>query len=161
SRPSRTRRRRPMLDVVSADARLVAADPAVPGMREVLAPLGLVRRLAPGWGIAGARGAYRRYKPGTSLIAGLLLTDDAGATSFAEAVALGQGAPEKLAKMVLAGGADDVGRGAAVDERAAVGLSDVTADRHLPGVRRVLRGADGDVAPLVYKPGRRWVAREE
>src|SRR5699024_10789212 len=39
-----------------------------------------------------------------------------------------------------------------------VALADVTADRHLPGVRRVLRNCT-EVAPLVYKPGRRWVAR--
>ncbi len=150
-----------MLDVVSADARLVAADPAIPGLREVLSPLGLVQRLAPGWDVREARVAYLRYKPGTSLLAGLVLTDDDGAPSFATALAVGPGAPEKLAKVARAGEADDVGRGAVVDARAGVAVSDVTADRHLPGVRRVLRDAGADVTPLVYKPGRRWVARLE
>lgn len=150
-----------MLDVVSADARLVAADPAVPGLREVLSPLGLVQRLAPGWGVRAARVAYLRYKPGTSLLAGLVLTADDGATSFATALALGRGAPAKLAKVARAGEADDVGRGAVVDARAGVALADVTADRHLPGVRRVLRDTGATVTPLVHKPGRRWVARLE
>lgn len=149
-----------MIDVGSADARLVAADPAITGMAEVLAPLGLVQRLAPHWDVVAARVSYLRYKPGTSLVAGLVLTDSAGATSAAQALALGPGAPAKLAKVALAGEADDVGRGAVVDERAGVALSDVTADRHLPGVRRVLRRVP-TVTQLVYKPGRRWVARED
>lgn len=150
-----------MVDVVPADARLVAADPAIRGLREVLSPLGLVQRLAPGWGVSAARVAYLRYKPGTSLLAGLVLTDDDGATSFAKALALGEGAPAKLAKVARAGEADDAGRGAVVDARAGVALADVTADRHLPGVRHVLRDAGATVSPLVYKPGRRWVARLE
>lgn len=150
-----------MLDVVSADTRLVATDPGIPGLRDVLSPLGLVRRLAPAWDVADARVVYLRYKPATSLVAGLRLTAADGATSFVQALALGVGAPEKLAKVVRAGDGDDVGRGAVVDPRLGVALSDVTADRHLPGVGRVLHDADGAVTPLVYKPGRRWVAREE
>ncbi|WP_413452354.1 hypothetical protein AA0Y32_11200 [Georgenia phoenicis] len=138
-----------------ADARLAAADPAVPGLREVLAPLGLVHSL--GWDARAARVEYLRYKPGTSLLAGLILTDDDGATSFAQALALRPGSA-KLAKVRRAGEADDVGRGAVVDGRLGVALTDVTADRRLPGVRRVLRDADG-VTPLVYRPARRWVAR--
>src|SRR5690606_9947841 len=95
-------RRRPppdarlMLDLAAADERLAAADPALPGLRDVLAPLGLVRRLAPGWGVRAARVAYLRYKPGTSLLAGLVLTDDDGVTSFAQALALRAGSAEKL-----------------------------------------------------------------
>lgn len=149
-----------MLDLAPADARLAAADPALPGLRDVLAPLGLVRRLAPGWGVRAARVAYLRYKPGTSLLAGLVLTDDDGVTSFAQALALRAGSDEKLAKVRRAGEADDVGRGAVVDGGLGVAVADVTADRRLPGVRRVLRDADG-VTPLVYRPGRRWVARVE
>ena len=61
-----------MTAVVPADHRLAAADPALPGLRAVLDPLPLVRRLAPGWGAADAQVRYLRYKPGTSLVAGLL-----------------------------------------------------------------------------------------
>ena len=150
-----------MIDVASADDRLAAADPAIPGLREVLRPRRLVQRLAPGWGAVDARITYLRYKPGTSLVAGLVLTDDDGATSFAQALALGPAAPDKLAKVRRAGGGDDVGRGAVVNEHLNLALTDVTADRHLPGVGRVLRHADDVVTPLVYKPGRRWVARWE
>jgi len=150
-----------VLDVAPADDRLAAADPAVPGLREVLSPLPLVHRLAPGWRVAHARVAYLRYKPGTSLVAGLVLTDDDGATSFAQALALGPGARAKLAKVEHAGRADHVGRGAVLDERRGLALADATADRHLPGVRRVLGAADAVVTPLVYKPARRWVARQD
>ncbi|PYG00472.1 Phosphotransferase enzyme family protein [Georgenia satyanarayanai] len=146
--------------MLAADARLAAADPALPGLRDVLAPLGLVRRLAPAWGVRSARVDYLRYKRGTSLLAGLVLTDDDGATSFAQALAVRAGAADKLAKVRRAGEADDVGRGAVVDDGLAVAVADATADRRLPGVRRVLRDADG-VSPLVYRPGRRWVARVE
>src|SRR5690606_17752855 len=131
SSPTPTPPRRVMLDVVSADTRLVATDPGIPGLRDVLSPLGLVRRLAPAWDVADARVVYLRYKPATSLVAGLRLTAADGATSFVQALALGVGAPEKLAKVVRAGDGDDVGRGAVVDPRLGVALSDVTADRHL------------------------------
>lgn len=150
-----------MIDVASADARLAAADRAIPGLSEVLSPLGLVRRLAPGWGAVDVRVVYLRYKPGTSLIAGIALTDDDGATTFAQALALGPAALDKLEKVRWAGDRDDVGRGALVDPDRGVALTDVTADRHLPGVRRVLRRVDDAVTPLVYKPGRRWVARRD
>ena len=150
-----------MSPVAPADTALSLADPAVPGLSAVLDPLALVQRLAPGWGIAGAQIRYLRYKRGTSLVAGLELTAGDGATSLAQAFALGPGASDKLAKVVLAGEADDVGRGVAVDRGLGAGLTDVTADRHLPGVRRVLRDLAGDdvATPLVYKPGRRWVTR--
>lgn len=150
-----------MSPAVSADTRLARADPAVPGIAEVLDPLALVQRLAPGWGAVAARIAYLRYKPGTSLVAGLVLTGDDGATGVAQAFALGPDPEDKLAKVVLAGEADDVGRGAVVDRHAGVGVTDATADRHLRGVVRFRRSiAAGDVVTaLVYKPGRRWVAR--
>ncbi|MEE6280603.1 phosphotransferase [Georgenia sp. MJ170] len=150
-----------MTAVASADQRLAAADPAVPGLAEVLRPLDLVQRLAPGWGAVAARVTYLRYKPGTSLVAGLVLTADDGATVAAQALALGPAAPDKLTKVRRAGEADDVGLGAVLDPRLGVALTDVTADRHLPGVRRVLRHADRTTSPLVYKPGRRWVARQD
>ncbi|WP_152188119.1 aminoglycoside phosphotransferase/kinase family protein [Georgenia satyanarayanai] len=149
-----------MPGLAPADARLAVSDPALPGLGEVLAPLGLVGRLAPGWGVREARVVYLRYKPGTSLLAALVLTGDDGATSFAQALALRPGAADKLAKVRRGGQGDDVGRGAVVDGSLAVALTDVTADRRLPGVRRVLRDGDG-VTPLVYRPGRRWVARVE
>lgn len=150
-----------MSPAAPADARLALADLAVPGLAEVLDPLPLVHRLAPDWGVATARVAYLRYKPGTSLVAGLVLTGEDGVPAVAQAFALRSGSEDKLTKVVLAGEADDVGRGAVVDRHLAVGITDATADRHLPGVRRVLRRAGGEdvVTPLVYKPGRRWVAR--
>lgn len=150
-----------MTTVAPADDRLAAADPALPGLRAVLDPLPLARRLAPTWDVADARVTYLRYKPGTSLVAGLVLTDDDGVPSFAQALALRPAARDKLAKVQRAGTGDDVGRGAAIDPSLGVALADVTADRHLPGVRRVLQHPGDTVTPLVYKPGRRWVARRD
>ena len=132
------------------------SDPGIPGISALLAPLGFVREM--GWQAASARIRYVRYKPSTSLVAGLELVDEAGVTSFAQAVAMGTDGGDKLAKIALRGSQDDVGRGAVVDMERGLALADATADRHLPGVRRFLRGHHA-VTPLLYKPGRRWAGR--
>ena len=137
-----------------AESRL--SDPGIPGISALLDPLGFVREM--GWQAASARIRYVRYKPSTSLVAGLELADEAGGTSFAQAVAMGADGADKLAKIDLSGSQDDVGRGAVVDMERGLALADATADRHLPGIRRFLRGAHA-VTPLLYKPGRRWAGR--
>ncbi len=134
-----------------AEPRLV--DPGIPGMADVMAPLTFVGAM--GWDALSARVRYLRYKPSTSLVAGLELVDSAGRTSFAQAVAMSAGGHHKLEKISWRGASDDVGRGAVVDVERCVALADVTADRHLPGVRHFLRDHHA-VEPLLYKPGRRW-----
>ncbi|MGC5617561.1 phosphotransferase [Georgenia sp. Z1491] len=145
-----------MAVVAPVDARLVAADPAVPGLAEVLCPLELARSL--GWAVADAQIRYVRYKPGTSMVAGLRMRDLEGGTFLAQALAVTEEAAPKLDKIAREGENDDVGRGSAVDVRRGVAVADATADRHLPGIRNLVRDAER-LDPLVYKPGRRWVAR--
>lgn len=154
----------PVICAARADLALAERDPAVPSMAALFEPAALVADLAPHWGATGAELRYLRYKPGVSLVAALAMHLPDGGTGLVQAVALGAGAgaADKLEKITLAGGRDDVGRGAVVDAGRGLALVDATADRALPGVRRVLRGAaPGVVTTLVYKPGRRWVARHE
>lgn len=131
-------------------------DPAIPGMAQLLTPLRFVRDM--GWEAASARIRYVRYKPSTSLVAGVELVDTAGTKSFAQAVAMGSDGGHKLEKILMRGGEDDVGRGAVVDTHRGLALVDASADRHLPGVRHFLR-AHHAVTPLLYKPGRRWAGK--
>lgn len=147
-----------MITVESADAALVAADPAIPGLRDVLDPTGLLERS--GWDVAVAEVRYVRYKPATSIIAGIALTDGSGRVSMAQAFAFGHGGQHKVEKYLWAGEADQVGRGVFVDATTGVGLADATADRHLPGIARLLADHPS-VQPLVYKPGKRWVGRQD
>ena len=60
-----------MPTLAPADDRLAAADPGIPGLADVLAPADLVQSL--GVDVADAEIRYLRYKPGISLVAGLLL----------------------------------------------------------------------------------------
>lgn len=151
-----------VISAARADLALAERDPAVPSMAAIFEPAALVADLAPGWGATGAELRYLRYKPGVSLVATLAVHLPDGETRLVQAVALGAGpgAADKLEKIVAAGERDDVGRGAVVDAGRALALVDATADRALPGVRRLLRRTEpGAVTTLVYKPGRRWVAR--
>jgi len=57
----------------SADARLCAHEPALPGLNAVLAAPATAASL----GLSGLRHSYLRYKPGTSCVAGLIPMNDA------------------------------------------------------------------------------------
>lgn len=138
------------------DAELIAADPGLPGLRDVLQPARLMERV--GWDFYTVEVRYVRYKPGTSVVAGLAVTGAEGEVSMAQAFAYATGRSDKLSKVIAAGEDDDVGRGVLVTPELAAGIADATSDRHLPGVRRFLRNHP-EAQPLVYKPGRRWVAR--
>lgn len=145
-----------MITVESADVAFIAADPAIPGLRDVLDPTALLERS--GWDVAEAEVRYVRYKPATSIVAGIALTDRAGRTSMAQAFAFGDGGRDKVQKYLWAGEADQVGRGVVLIDGGTAGLADATSDRHLPGIARLLTDHPS-VQPLVYKPGKRWVGR--
>ncbi|WP_156761739.1 phosphotransferase [Microbacterium karelineae] len=110
-------------------------DPALPGLGTIL----------------GLESSYLRYKPGTSAVAGLRVGDRA-----AQAVAYPVGVHEKLAG--LARRARATGDLIRVDHGLGVAIVAAPADRDLPGIRAALE-RHPDAETLVYKPGRRWVAR--
>ncbi len=133
-------------------------DPSVPGvaligdgarLREVVAEAGeqLIDR------------QYLRYKPGTSLVAGLTLSSGPG---FAYAV--GADAAAKLHKTL-----DRAPKGSVLwrSRTESVVIARAAADRDLPGLTRMERLARTlpelagltRWATLAYKPQRRWVAR--
>src|SRR5690606_21713011 len=137
------------------DRTLAAADPGVPGIATVLDEACLAERLADaGWDVDGARLTYLRYKPGTSLVGGLILRRSDGARIRAFAAAYGEGAPEKLDKSWRAAARHS---GVILTDRdAGLVVGDVAADRDLPGVRSVLTRYPAAQA-VAYKPARRWV----
>ncbi|MFD1719464.1 phosphotransferase [Georgenia deserti] len=137
------------------DRTLAAADPGVPGIATVLDEACLAERLADaGWDVDGARLTYLRYKPGTSLVGGLILRRSDGARIRAFAAAYGEGAPEKLDKSWRAAARHS---GVILTDRdAGLVVGDVAVDRDLPGVRSVLTRYPAAQA-VAYKPARRWV----
>ncbi|GAA4432416.1 hypothetical protein GCM10023169_38110 [Georgenia halophila] len=142
------------------DERLAAAEPDLPGVRQILDLEALRDCFRDGWGDAAVeevRVTYLRYKPGTSLVAGLVVTGRNGARTRAFAAAHRRDTPQKITKALRAADPDDGGRPALADRALGLALGGASADRRLPGIRRVLR-RPGVVEPLVYKPGRRWVA---
>ena len=141
-----------------ADLELARRDPAIRSMQSLFTPTDLVTELAPHWGATGAELRYLRYKPGASLLATVAVRRGAE-ERLVQAVAFGAGAADKLEKIARAGAKDDVGLGAVIDLGRQVAVADASADRALPGVVGFLRSAEGTTRPLVYKPGRRWVAR--
>jgi len=171
--------------VLSAEARaeverLLAADPAVPGLRLLLDDDALgawvARRLGPGSSVHGARRTYLRWKPGSGGVARVRLGGPAEAQVFLAVWHPDSAA--KLDKTVDCGGADVV----AVDLDALAVLALPRADRHLPALGRLLApgvgaavdrlrvsdaaarqllrravAAPGAVRTLAWKPQRRWV----
>lgn len=150
------------------DAALVDRDPQIQGMSQLLDPDRARDRLAgaarPAWGDVGSvQVDYLRYKPGTSLVAGLVAQTGVGerrAYAVAGAASLG----EKLAKPVHLG-TRQVGDFTPQLAEDLVLMAPLGADRALKGARRVME-APGDLVPgaeqavvLRYKPGRRLVAR--
>lgn len=150
------------------DTVLVGRDPLIPGMAQLLDPERMRERLAdaagPSWGEVGeVQVDYLRYKPGTSLVAGLVVHTGA-VEHHAYAVAGAAPLREKLAKPVERGPrqGDDFPPRLAED---LVLVAPLGADPALRASRRVMdeparivRGADHAVV-LRYKPGRRLVTR--
>lgn len=146
-----------------AELELIARDPALAAMATVLDQAALTAFVAERWAATG-RGPppeqvlvrYLRYKPGTALVAGLELRGPAG-TAMAAARATAASAAPKLAKTLRA--VERSGGWGMVDAGAGLAVHAAVADRHLPGLRRVLGGDAPAVHGLRYKPERRWVGR--
>jgi aminoglycoside phosphotransferase (APT) family kinase protein len=146
-----------------AEQELIARDPALLAMATVLDQATLTTFVAERWASAGygpppqqVLVRYLRYKPGTALVAGLELHGPAG-TAMAAAKATAVGAAPKLAKTLRA--VERTGGWGIVDASAGLAVHAAVADRHLPGLRRVLGGKAPGVQGLRYKPERRWVGR--
>lgn len=152
------------------DAAVVAADPALPGLGHVLDAGALLDRLVPtvrdpANRPTGGTVDYLRYKPGCSVVAGLVLETPAGPVRAFAASWSPQGTA-KLHKLRAYGATDRYGFGVAVDEELNLLLGAATSDRALPGLREVLAHPrrilprshrEDPVLPLRYKPHRRWV----
>jgi aminoglycoside phosphotransferase (APT) family kinase protein len=146
-----------------AEQELIAHDPALPAMATVLDQAALTAFVAERWSLAGCGPPpeqvlvrYLRYKPGTALVAGLELRGPAGTTMAAAKATAARAAP-KLAKTLRA--VKRSGGWGIVDASASLTVHAAVADRHLPGLRRVLGGGAPAVQGLRYKPERRWVGR--
>lgn len=118
--------------LTGADLELAEREATIPGFATLL---------------DSAHVCYLRYKPGTSLLAGLEVSDT-GASRFSFAKAYTKDGASKIAKL-----RDE----AVVDNELLLVSADATADPRLPALRDV---AD-DLEPLRYKPERRWVGRGE
>ena len=163
-----------------ADPRAVplAADAALPGAAVLLAPGALEAWLADQLGREGAVTMRRlRYKPGTSLVLGFVLTtvDGGELTRPCVAWAYGPGGEEKLRKHLAV---TPSWSHLAVDHRRRLLVTTLAGDRALPGLRRLEqlgglpglvartvpdhpRLAEGRVTTLRHNPERRWVALVE
>jgi Ser/Thr protein kinase RdoA (MazF antagonist) len=158
--------------LLPGDDRIVARDPWIPGLAIVLDDERLTDHIRRHWCPDGpppdrATVRYLRYKPGTQIVADLVLSWRSR-DEHALLVATASGAAAKLHKQ----------RRYAGDEQQPILVEDAErlllvvpsqADRHLPGCHRLhdrlgwldrsLRGCD--VRVLAYKPHRRLVARIE
>lgn len=131
-------------------------DPEVPGVA-VIADSGALSGLLAGVGEELLGRSYRRYKPGTSLIAGLRL---ASGPAFTYAVSAE--ARPKLAKLV-----ERAPHGAVLVNSTSLLVARPAADRDLPALADPGRLSAAVGRPvetwttLTYKPQRRWVGRPE
>lgn len=151
----------------AAHAALIARDSALP-LATLLDDDALASWLAPGHGSAPVRRRYLRYKPGSSCVV-LAETVHRGEPT---SVAVTGVAAEGQAKAVKALGHARPQEVVAAEPEAGLVAVLPSADRHLPGLRRLLREpsevmarvlhrpvAVASVTPLAYKPHRRWVGR--
>ncbi|MGX9348649.1 phosphotransferase [Microbacterium sp. KNMS] len=146
--------RDPIPHLAPADAALAARETALPGLPLVLDAATLHRALeAAGVPVQRVETTYLRFKPGTSAVAGVRI-ETPSRSIRAQAVAYPVGVHRKLERM-LAHAGDGL---LLLDAERGIAVVDAAADRALPGIRVALeRHPDAEV--LVYKPGRRWVAR--
>ncbi|HLR93325.1 MAG TPA: phosphotransferase [Jiangellaceae bacterium] len=147
---------------MSADQELLEREPTLPGVAVLFDEAALtacVQAHQPS--VSEVRLRYLRYKPGTAMVAGLTLTAAEG-TSFAAARAMSMSDQTKLVKYQDA--AQRAGAWSVTEPEHGLCVYDAAADRHLPGLRRVLRsGSEPETGlhALRYKPERRWVGRRE
>ncbi|MQA82325.1 MAG: phosphotransferase, partial [Streptosporangiales bacterium] len=146
--------------LTAADRDLAHREPDLPGIRLALDVEALADRLAhwlpAGDALVEGRVTYLRYKPRTSLVAGLALRTTSGHRQ-AFVKAYGPGSAPKLDKLRSVGAHDRIGLGTFVDDGLRLAVVDATSDRRLPALRRMLAKAERCVEPLRYKPERRWV----
>src|SRR5690625_1644049 len=147
---------------MSAEQELLEREPALPGMAVLFDEAAMsasVQEHQPSGSWVRLRDL--RYKPGTAMVAGLTLTTEEG-TSFAAARAMSMSDQEKLAKYRHA--ARRAATWLAAEPGHGLCVYDAAADRHLPGLRRVLESGNEPATSLHalrYKPKRRWVGRRE
>lgn len=138
------------------DQTLVAADLALPALGTVLDDTALTALVQRSWPEArSARVQYIRYKPGTAVLAAVLIDD--GAPHLALAHGVRADAAAKLRKFQRA--AAKHRQWFTMAEENHLALAGAAADRALPGLYRALRRPG--VRTLRYKPARRWVGRKD
>lgn len=143
-----------------ADAKIVARDTALPGLRLALDAAALTNTL----GLPPMQPLYLRYKPGTSCVASLAAGDGL------QAVAVMAYTPARYGEVRNRSEWREGPDPAMLDDDACLAVVPLARDRNLKGARRIMdaqRGAEflrklvGDLtyAPclLRYKPGRRLV----
>ncbi|GAB6938169.1 hypothetical protein ACQP60_14580 [Isoptericola variabilis] len=131
----------------AADEALVARDPAVPALADLLDPAALARRVAAATGTPGVvTRPYLRYKPGTSCLLAARWVPDAGDPRDLLVRAYADHARPKLDKAMRRAAPDDV---VLVDADAGLVVTGWAGDRDLPGARLLARdGARGLLARL-------------
>lgn len=143
--------RRPASVVEEGDRALIARDPALPGLSQVLDASSLADLVAgssPRIVAGDIVCHYLRYKPGTSLVASVRAGDED------LLVEVHRPGDEKLVKH--AEHATRIGALRVRDDDRGVIVAESSADRDLPGVT-VVRERFEALRPVVYKAGRRWV----
>ncbi|WP_420111235.1 hypothetical protein, partial [Pseudactinotalea sp.] len=152
----------------AAHESLVARDPALP-LATLLDDDALAAWLAPGGGaVPGVRRRYLRYKPGSSCVV-LAEVDRDGEPSWVTVTGVAADARAKTTKALTHARVEEV---VAAEPDAGLVAVLPSADRHLPGLRRLLREPDlvlsrvlgrrvtvARITGLAYKPHRRWVGR--
>lgn len=148
--------------LTDADRAIAHAEPDMPGLGAVLDGPGLLELLGdvPGLDLRGSRVTYLRYKPRTSLLAGLVLETGTGPLpAYAAAVPLAN-ATSRLERMTRL--SEHATWGPAVRPAAGVGLAPPGCDGRLPGLRHpALSGDRAGARTVRYKPERRWVGAIE
>lgn len=141
---------------------LVRRDRAVPGLDLALDDAALSAWMAPRWvgpgSFLGARVTYVRYKPGTSVIAAVVV-HTTGGTVPALGRFVATGGLGKLEKLMRAAERTPGPFAPVVDVDRAVAIGPVGADRALPGVATLLAPGATAHRILRYNPERRLVVR--
>ncbi|MFB7800236.1 phosphotransferase [Isoptericola sp. NPDC056134] len=121
-----------------ADRELVARDPAVPALADLLDPATLARRITTATGTSGVvTRPYLRYKPGTSCLLAARWVPDVGAPRDLLVRAYADHARPKLDKALRRAAPDDV---VLADADAGLVVTGWATDRDLPGARLLARG---------------------
>ncbi|MFD6136091.1 aminoglycoside phosphotransferase family protein, partial [Isoptericola sp. NPDC060257] len=134
-----------------ADRELVARDPAVPALADLLDPAALARRVAAATGTSGVvTRPYLRYKPRTSCLLAARWVPDVGAPRDLLVRAYADHAHPKLAKALRRAAPGDV---VLADADAGLVVTGWAADRDLPGARLLARGGASAVLADLGLPG--------